>query len=108
MLRCGADEVVYGAQWPESYREFSAYSVRVRNTTLLCGFHHREHAKRGWTVRLVHGMAEWIPPRWIDPQQVPRRNNTHHVPLRFPPPTLTTAPQQSAWTSDSPPLAHAS
>jgi hypothetical protein len=78
------------------------------NTTLLCGFHHREHAKRGWTVRLVHGMPEWIPPRWIDPQHVPRRNNTHHVPVRFPPPTPTTAPQLGPSTSDSSPLAHAS
>jgi len=78
------------------------------NTTLLCGFHHREHTKRGWTVRITHGLPEWTPPRWIDPQQIPRRNNTHHVPHRFPPPTPTTAPQHSAWTSDSPPLAHAS
>jgi Domain of unknown function (DUF222)/HNH endonuclease len=78
------------------------------NTTLLCGFHHREHTKRGWTVRITHGLPEWTPPRWIDPQQIPRRNNTHHVPHRFPPPTPRTAPQHSAWTSDSPPLAHAS
>ena len=78
------------------------------NTTLLCGFHHREHTKRGWTVRIVHGLPEWIPPRWIDPQQLPRRNSTHHPPLNFPPATPTTAPQHSAWTSDSPPLAHAS
>jgi uncharacterized protein DUF222/HNH endonuclease len=57
------------------------------NTTLLCGFHHREHGKRGWTVRLVDGIPEWTPPRWIDPQLFPRRN--HHPPLHFPPPIQT-------------------
>ena len=57
------------------------------NTTLLCGFHHREHGKRGWTVRLVDGIPEWTPPRWIDPQLIPRRN--HHPPLHFPPPVQT-------------------
>ena len=57
------------------------------NTTLLCGFHHREHGKRGWTVRLVDGIPEWTPPRWIDPQLIPRRN--HHPPLHFPAPIQT-------------------
>jgi hypothetical protein len=57
------------------------------NTTLLCGFHHREHGKRGWTVRLVDGIPEWTPPRWIDPQLIPRRN--HRPPLHFPPPIQT-------------------
>ena len=57
------------------------------NTTLLCGFHHREHGKRGWTVRLVDGIPEWTPPRWIDPQLIPRRN--HRLPLHFPPPIQT-------------------
>jgi hypothetical protein len=53
--------------------------------TLLCGFHHREHAKRGWAVRMRDGLPEWIPPGWIDPQQTPRRNHSHHPPLSFPP-----------------------
>jgi len=69
------------------------------NTTLLCGFHHREHTKRGWAVRITHGLPEWIPPHWIDPQQVPRRNNTHHPSLRFPPPTV---PLQHGTRTDEP------
>jgi hypothetical protein len=36
---------------------------------------------------MVDGLPEWIPPRWIDPQQTPRRNITHHPPLLFPLPT---------------------
>jgi hypothetical protein len=27
----------------------------------------------------------WIPPRWIDPTQTPRRNTTQHVAIDFPP-----------------------
>ena len=81
----------------------------IENLTLACGFHHREHAKRGWTVHMAHGFPEWIPPRCIDPAQTGRRNHTHHPPLHFPP---TVAPQHCAWTdeptSDPAPLAYAS
>ena len=64
----------------------------LENLTLACGFHHREHTKRGWSVRMTKGIPEWIPPRWLDPQQSRRRNTTHHVPLRFGPPGTTAAP----------------
>jgi hypothetical protein len=40
----------------------------VDDGTLLCGYHHREHPKLGWT-----------PPAWIDPTQTPRRNRTHDL-----------------------------
>jgi len=53
------------------------------NLTLVCGFHHREHRKRGWTCQLTDGVPYWRPPRWLDPAQTPRRNTTHHIPLNF-------------------------
>jgi hypothetical protein len=53
----------------------------INNLTLVCGFHHREHAKRGWSCRMRHGVPHWIPPAWQDPDQVPRRNTRHHVPI---------------------------
>jgi hypothetical protein len=53
------------------------------NLTLACGFHHREHRKRGWTCHITNGVPYWRPPRWIDPIQTLRRNTTHHVPLQF-------------------------
>jgi hypothetical protein len=74
-------------------------STDLDNITLLCGFHHREHAKRGWSCHMIDGVAHWIPPRLIDPQQVPRRNNTHHPSLRFPPPTV---PLQHGTRTDEP------
>jgi hypothetical protein len=32
------------------------------NLTLLCGFHPREHAKRGWSCRMLDGVPHWLPP----------------------------------------------
>jgi Domain of unknown function (DUF222)/HNH endonuclease len=49
------------------------------NLTLLCGLHHREHEKRGWTCHMVDGVPWWHPPRWIDPAQQPRRNQAPHI-----------------------------
>ncbi len=53
------------------------------NLTLVCGFHHREHRKRGWTCHITNGVPYWRPPRWLDSTQTPRRNTTHHIPLHF-------------------------
>jgi hypothetical protein len=53
------------------------------NLTLVCGFHHREHRKRGWTCHITNGVPYWRPPRWIDSAQTPRPNTTHHLPLNF-------------------------
>ena len=53
------------------------------NLTLVCGFHHREHRKRGWTCHITNGVPYWRPPSWLDHTQTPRRNTTHHMPLHF-------------------------
>lgn len=34
----------------------------------------------GWSVRMRDGVPEWIPPRWLDLDQRPRRNTAHHLP----------------------------
>ena len=44
----------------------------LQNLTLVCGFHHREHRKRGgWTCHMTDGVPYWRPPRWLDPAQTP-------------------------------------
>ena len=53
--------------------------------TLLCGHHHREYEKQGWTCVMLDGIPQWIPPAWLDPDQTPRRNTTHHVEIIFGP-----------------------
>ena len=60
----------------------------IENLTLLCGFHHREHHKRGWSCHMSNGIPHWRPPRWIDPIQTPRRNTTRHIPLHFTTPRM--------------------
>jgi hypothetical protein len=41
---------------------------------MLCRAHHRLIHHSGWIVRIRDGLPEFIPPKWIDPQQKPRRN----------------------------------
>ncbi|TQM09280.1 HNH endonuclease signature motif containing protein [Pseudonocardia kunmingensis] len=45
------------------------------NLAMLCKAHHRLIHHSGWTVRMRDGRPEFIPPKWIDPQQRPRRNH---------------------------------
>jgi hypothetical protein len=53
--------------------------TNIDNLCLLCRFHHREFAKRGWQVIMSEdGVPEWIPPPFIDPARKPLRNNAHH------------------------------
>ncbi|MBM0234372.1 DUF222 domain-containing protein [Micromonospora sp. STR1_7] len=48
------------------------------NTVLLCGHHHRHVHQTDWVVRLGDdGHPEFVPPAWLDPDQVPRRNHYH-------------------------------
>jgi Domain of unknown function (DUF222)/HNH endonuclease len=45
------------------------------NLTLLCRYHHTHFLQKGWTCRMsADGLPEWIPPRWIDPEQRPQLN----------------------------------
>jgi len=53
-------------------------STSLDNAVLVCGFHHRLLHRPGWQVRLAaDGLPEFLPPAWIDPQRVPRRNSYH-------------------------------
>jgi hypothetical protein len=51
----------------------------LTNVALLCEHHHRAvHDVNGWQVRIgADGHPEFMPPAWIDPEQVPRRNPYH-------------------------------
>ncbi|MEV4212899.1 HNH endonuclease signature motif containing protein [Micromonospora sp. NPDC049662] len=48
------------------------------NAVLLCGHHHRHAHQTDWVVRLGDdGHPEFVPPAWLDPDQLPRRNEFH-------------------------------
>jgi hypothetical protein len=47
----------------------------LHNLVLLCGYHHRVVHHHGWDVVLGEdGHPEFVPPPWIDPDRIPRRN----------------------------------
>jgi len=48
------------------------------NLVLLCPHHHRLLHRSGWEVRIAtDGLPEFLPPRFLDKQRKPRRNNLH-------------------------------
>jgi len=58
------------------------------NGCLLCPFHHAEIHRGHWQMRIApDGIPEFIPPPWVDPRQVPRRNTLHHLDAILGPPT---------------------
>jgi hypothetical protein len=54
--------------------------TNLGNTVLLCLYHHMEVHHGGWSIRMVHGVPEFIPPKWLDQEQVPIRNVAHVLP----------------------------
>ncbi|MCG5463324.1 HNH endonuclease [Micromonospora sp. MED01] len=53
-------------------------TTNLDNSVLLCGHHHRHLHHSDWTVRLAgDGHPEFVPPAWLDPEQLPRRNHYH-------------------------------
>ncbi|WP_327035554.1 HNH endonuclease signature motif containing protein [Micromonospora ureilytica] len=53
-------------------------TTSLNNAVLLCGHHHRHVHQSDWVVRLGDdGHPEFIPPAWLDPEQLPRRNHYH-------------------------------
>jgi uncharacterized protein DUF222 len=45
----------------------------VDTMIMLCVTHHRMIHRAGWTVRMVDGWPEFVPPKWLDYAQTPRR-----------------------------------
>ena len=47
---------------------------------LLCRHHHSEVHRGNWEIRFADdGAPEFLPPAWIDPARVARRNTSHHI-----------------------------
>lgn len=50
------------------------------NLVLFCPYHHAQIHRGEWTVRMDNPhRPEMIPPKWTDPQRIPRLNWLHHV-----------------------------
>jgi hypothetical protein len=55
----------------------------LTNLALLCDSHHRLIHAQDWNIGIVDGHPEFIPPRWVDPDQTPIRNTIHHPHIEY-------------------------
>jgi 5-methylcytosine-specific restriction protein A len=53
--------------------------TKLSNLVMLCRAHHRQIHSTEWIVRIRDGLPEFIPPKWVDVQQVPRRKALPHL-----------------------------
>ena len=53
------------------------------NLTLVCGFHHREHRKRGWTCHITNGVPALATTPLARLRSNPAPEPPHHIPLNF-------------------------
>lgn len=49
----------------------------LENLVLLCSRHHTEIHREHWVIVMRDGVPWFIPPPWVDPDQVPLRNSLH-------------------------------
>jgi hypothetical protein len=70
----GYTEVHHVTEW-QHCREST-----LDNGLLACSFHHRHHEQLGWHAVMLDGVPHWIPPKWLGPDQVARRNTRHQRP----------------------------
>jgi 5-methylcytosine-specific restriction protein A len=78
----GCDRPAHRCQIHHLRSWFDGGGTDVDNLVTLCIQHHHMVHKSGWAIRMNHGHPEFVPPRWLDPRQTPRRQ----------PPRLRAAP----------------
>jgi hypothetical protein len=49
----------------------------IDNLVMLCRGHHVMVHQSGWVIRMNRGHPEFVPPKWLDPSQTPRRQPPH-------------------------------
>jgi len=53
--------------------------TKLSNLAMLCRAHHRQIHSTEWVVRIRDGLPEFIPPKWLDFEQRPRRRALPHL-----------------------------
>ena len=53
--------------------------TKLSNLAMLCRAHHRQIHSTDWIVRIRDGLPEFIPPKWVDFEQRPRRRALPHL-----------------------------
>jgi hypothetical protein len=74
---CGCDSPPTRAQAHHVTDYHKTKRTRVDDGALACTGNHATVEAMGWTSTMINGQPYWMPPNWIDPNQVPRRNKLH-------------------------------
>jgi hypothetical protein len=53
--------------------------TKLSNLVMLCKVHHRQIHSTEWICRIRDGLPEFIPPKWVDFEQRPRRRALPHL-----------------------------
>ena len=53
--------------------------TKLSNLVALCRVHHRQIHSTEWVVRIRDGLPEFVPPKWMDSSQEPRRKALSHL-----------------------------
>ncbi|NMR28695.1 DUF222 domain-containing protein [Crystallibacter degradans] len=75
---CAFPDCTMPAPWTEAHHikfwEKHNGPTSVHNGCLLCSYHHHLLHDENWIIEIRDGIPWFIPPRYIDPDQKPRRN----------------------------------
>ena len=68
------------ASWAQAHHVTDYQQTRrtsVDDGALACTANHHTFEAMGWHSEMLDGRPVWVPPTWVDPEQVPRRNKLH-------------------------------
>jgi 5-methylcytosine-specific restriction protein A len=69
----GCDRPAHRCQIHHIREWFDGGGTDINNLVMVCIQHHAMVHQSDWVIRMNRGHPEFVPPRWIDPSQTPRR-----------------------------------
>ncbi|SDR16600.1 protein of unknown function [Arthrobacter crystallopoietes] len=104
---CAFPDCTMPAPWTEAHHiefwEKHNGPTSVHNGCLLCSYHHHLLHDENWKIDIRDGIPWFIPPRYIDPDQKPRRNRYRLAGISLPDATPRFAADGPRTDLESPP-----
>ena len=104
---CAFPDCTMPAPWTEAHHikfwEKHNGCTSVHNGVLLCSYHHHLLHDENWKIELRDGIPWFIPPRYIDPDQKPRRNQYRFAGTPLPGSRAQTPAAENGTTTEPPP-----